>query len=296
MSDTNNRSLALCDIQNLVYRYVPSTMHLLFHPSQIPLFQEAFTHKSLRGGPTYERLEFLGDAISSAALSGYIFRRFASQDEAFMSRLRAHLISGKVYAEVSKHAGLPGYIRLSQETAHLRLRPDVQEDVYEAFIGAIYLAFGYAVAETWVVHTIEEHVDISSIVRGAINPRERLTNLCITLFKQRPDISVDRDGGTHRAKVLHPETGALVAEAHSDTSSRAIMHASDLAFGILSCFYPRLAALPAPVDCCPHHPELHAGPEAPSPEGDTSPHQAVCTETAPRRGGVQSFQSHLPQA
>ena len=229
-----HRSFKLADLKTVMYRYIRPDVHIMFHAAQLTLFDEAFTHKSLACGFSYERLEFLGDSVASCILTGYIFRRFVKEDEAFLSRLRSHLISGKLYAEVSRQIGLSGWLRLLPEQESMRLRPSAQEDVFEAFIGAMYLTFGYPIAEMWTVGVFEEHVDISAIVRCTLNPRERLTNYCLAMFHQKPTINVSRgDDDRVHAKVLHPETMAVVAEAHASTHNKAIADACDVASGAL---------------------------------------------------------------
>ena len=219
---------------SLLYRYVAPDTAVHVSGEQVRLFEVAFTHVTAGSDQTYERLEFLGDAITSAALSSYIFRRFPSENEAFMTRLRAFLISGKVYAELSRQIGLPGWLRLGDRCEHLRARPEVQEDVYEAFVGAMFLSFGFAYTEQWVVRSLEEHTDISEIVRRVVNPRERLTNFCIAVHGAKPRIDVGGSGDdSFVAKVHHPATGALVAEGHAATSTRAIGDACDAAMDVI---------------------------------------------------------------
>ena len=225
-----HRSFKVADLKSIIYRYIRPDVQVPFHGSQLTLFDEAFTHKNMACGFSYERLEFLGDSVASCVLTGYIFRRFVKEDEGFLSRLRSHLISGKVYAEVSRQVGLPGWLRLSPDQESVRLRPSAQEDVFEAFVGAMYLTFGYPVAEMWTIGVFEEHIDVSAIIRRTLNPRERLTNYCLAMFHKKPTIDVTHaDGGVYHAKVLHPDTDAVVAEAHANTQNKAIADACDLA-------------------------------------------------------------------
>ena len=225
-----HRSFKVADLKSIIYRYIRPDVQVHFHGSQLTLFDEAFTHKNTACGYSYERLEFLGDSVASCVLTGYIFRRFVKEDEGFLSRLRSHLISGKLYAEVSRQIGLPGWLRLSPEQESVRLRPSAQEDVFESFIGAMYLTFGYPITEMWTIGVLEEHVDISAIIRRTLNPRERLTNHCLAMFHKKPTIDIlQADDGMVYAKVLHPESAAVVAEAHANTQNKAIADAYDLA-------------------------------------------------------------------
>ena len=235
------RSFKIADLKTVLYRYVRPNVQLFFNTSQLTLFEEAFTHKSHGLNSSYERLEFLGDSVATCILTGYLFRRFHGEDEGFLTKLRSHLISGKVYAEVSRQVGLPGWLRLHPETEYMRSRPSAQEDVFEAFVGAVYLVFGYPIAEMWTVGVFEEHIDMSAVVRRTLNPRERLTNYCLSMFRQKPTIDVTDSGdGVVHARVLHPETAAVVAEAHAHSHTKAIADACDIASSAMFASYGRV--------------------------------------------------------
>lgn len=238
-----DRAFKPADLVALLHRYIPPHTSVTVTDAHMPVFETAFTHRSANQDASYERTEFLGDSISTAVLSSYIYRRFAREDEAFMTRLRAYLMSGKVYAELARQIGLPAWLRLGRGQEHLRARPEVQEDVYEAFVGALFLCLGYECTEAWVVRSLEEHVDVSEIVRRVINPRERLANFCVSVHGGKPRVEVmppPSDGGSFVAKVFHPATGDLVAEGHADTATRAVGEACELAMD---------AVLAAPISC-----------------------------------------------
>lgn len=260
MSDLNDggrrpadRAFKSADLVSLMYRYIPPEAAVHVDASHMAVFESAFSHRSAARDVSYERMEFLGDAISTAILSTYIYRRFGNEDEAFLTRLRSYLISGKVYAEVSRQIGLPGWLRLGDRHEHLRGRVDVHEDVFEAFVGAMFLSFGYPITEVWVVRSFEEHTDVSDIVRKVINPRERLTNFCINMHGSKPRIETVRNSsvGTSEsfaAKVFHPVTGDMVSEGHAMTSTKAIGEACDVAMDIImsTCAPPSSSRPSAP--------------------------------------------------
>lgn len=228
------RVFKVADLKALLYRYIRPDIHLVFNESQLALFNEAFTHRSTKGEVSYERLEFLGDSVASCILTSYIFRRYTGCTEAFLSRLRSHMISGKMFATVSVHVGLPGWLKLPVAQECLRSRPGIQEDVFESFVAALYLTFGYYVAEMWTLCVFEEHVDISAIARETHNSKERIVNHCLATFHERPRIDIEtNDKGTFNVKVHHPQSKQLVAEATSDVCGRAVADACDLAFSSL---------------------------------------------------------------
>ena len=62
--------------------------HLFDDPA---LLQRALTHRSFGSGHN-ERLEFLGDAVLSTAISALLYERFSGSDEGDLTRVRAHQI------------------------------------------------------------------------------------------------------------------------------------------------------------------------------------------------------------
>jgi dsRNA-specific ribonuclease len=175
-----------------------------------------------------------------AILTSYIFVRYPEESEAFISRLRANLISNRVFATVSQQVGLPSWIRFSESTPpHVRTKADVHGDVYESFVGAMFRTQGFDFAYEWVVATFEEYVDVSSVVRGVVNPHERLSNACIAALGQKPVVETTRHSdGVCSVRVLHPVTTSLVGEACAQTAPQAVLLACDAAMKALVPTFP----------------------------------------------------------
>lgn len=122
---------------------------LKFHNRK--LFQQAFTHtsythekKSSGIHPDNERLEFLGDAVLELAVSEYLFHRYPKMSEGELTRTRARVVCEASLASFAKELGFGEYIRLGkgEEMTGGRTRPSLLADVFEAFIGALFLDSG----------------------------------------------------------------------------------------------------------------------------------------------------------
>ena len=107
----------------------------------------AVTHRSFSADHN-ERLEFLGDAVLSLAVSSLLFERFAGCDEGDLTRVRAHLVREDSLHKLALSLDLPLVLRLSDGEAKGggAQRPSILADVMEALIGAIYVDSGYAAA------------------------------------------------------------------------------------------------------------------------------------------------------
>jgi ribonuclease III len=134
----DNRLAALQ--QRLGYRFVDGA-----------LLTRALTHRSF-GAEHNERLEFLGDAVLSLAVSGLLYERFAGGDEGDLTRVRAHLVREDSLYRVALTLGLSDVMRLSE--GEMRgggaRRPSILADALEAIIGAVFLDGGFEPAHAVV--------------------------------------------------------------------------------------------------------------------------------------------------
>jgi ribonuclease III len=119
--------------------------------TQPELLSRAVTHRSF-GADHNERLEFLGDAVLSLAISGLLFERFAGSDEGDLTRVRAHLVREDSLHRVALLIGLPEVLRLSEGEARGggAQRPSILADALEAVIGATFLDGGFEPASALV--------------------------------------------------------------------------------------------------------------------------------------------------
>ena len=119
--------------------------------SEEALLERALRHRSF-GADHNERLEFLGDAVLSLAISSLLFERFAGSDEGDLTRVRAHLVREDSLHKVALTLGLPEVLRLSEGEARGggAQRVSILADALEAVIGATFLDGGFDAARVLV--------------------------------------------------------------------------------------------------------------------------------------------------
>lgn len=135
---------------------------------------------------TYERLEFLGDAVMHTISSEYLYDRYDKQQEGDMTILRAKLEKSDTYAELAAKLRLDKYVLLSrflEETNSRYNDTHIWEDVFEAFIGALFLDIKsnkkisylrYELCANLLIKLIEVEVDISELLLHGINFKDIL--------------------------------------------------------------------------------------------------------------------------
>jgi|SRR5690625_133823 len=130
------------------------------------LLRQAFTHSSyVNEHPQKklydnERLEFLGDAVLELAVSDYLYKRHQKMSEGDLSKLRANIVCEESLYRFSTLLGLNEYILLGkgEERTGGRSRQALLADVFEAFLGAIYLDQGMATCQTFLERFIFPHI------------------------------------------------------------------------------------------------------------------------------------------
>ena len=119
---------------------------------------------------SYERLEFLGDAVIENIIVSYLYRRYPDQREGFLSSMKMNLVNRITLGHLAKVIGLNEYLVIGRTLDDLQNARDEDKilcDVFEAFIAAIYLDFnndkhgflssfmsgmGYQVAELFLIN------------------------------------------------------------------------------------------------------------------------------------------------
>ena len=108
------------------------------------LLNIALTHRSCLNEPkvteSYERLEFLGDAVLEMIISIYLFNKYPEKMEGYLTAARSATVRTESLSKISKDHGIDIYINMSkgEESTGGRNNPSILEDVIESLIGALY--------------------------------------------------------------------------------------------------------------------------------------------------------------
>lgn len=137
---------------------------------RLGIYKEAFTHpsyvnESIGRKAHYERLEFMGDAVLQLYVSEFLFKTFPNVPEGTLTTLRAKLVREESLARFARELKLGDYIYFGVGEAKNggRERDSVLANVFEAFIGAIYLDCGTEYVIRMLEKTIYRHVhDVDS--------------------------------------------------------------------------------------------------------------------------------------
>ena len=151
------------------------------YPQKISLYEQAFLHKSLtqnnnlKSFESNERLEFLGDAILDSIISDYLFNKFPTKDEGYLTMLRSRLVSRQNLNNIGIKIGLQELIQSNLD----RESKSMYGDALEALIGAIYLDKGYPFAQKFIKEKIlQNHIDIEEVIQTETDFKSRVIEWC----------------------------------------------------------------------------------------------------------------------
>ena len=115
---------------------------------------------------SYERLEFLGDSVLSLVIASYLYERYPDGEEGFLTKVRTKLVNGEMLGHLSALIGLGDYLIISKQIEENNGRKNykILEDVFESFVGAIFLDLGFESAYKFIINVIEENLDFAELI------------------------------------------------------------------------------------------------------------------------------------
>ena len=148
-------------------------------PINLSLYQQAVSHSSVArknsGGikDSYERLEYLGDAILGMVVAEFLFQKFPYKEEGFLTELRARIVSREALNKLCQKIGLAPLIRFGQTNGPRH--KSIYGDVMEAMIGALYLDHGFETTKKFIIQRlIQPHYDFDELLNTTYNHKSKV--------------------------------------------------------------------------------------------------------------------------
>ena len=179
-------------------------------------------------GKSYERLEFLGDAVLGLVTASYLFERYPEADEGFLTQMRVKLVNGKMLAQLcANHTPLMSFVVGRQST----LGTAVAEDVFEAFVGALFVDRGYDVVHRWLVAFFEDNVDFADLVSNQASIRSQLNRRCLKHHGYLPETRVVSSDASRVCVQVTSPSGTVLATGTGPNRKDAEDQALRIALG-----------------------------------------------------------------
>ena len=147
-----------------------------FSPKNVSLYKTALTHRSVREGAdeNNERLEYLGDAILSALVADYLFKRYPYKEEGFLTEMRSKMVNRQQLNDIAVRMGLKKITLYNKMDSSLKVS-QIFGNTLEAMVGAVYLDLGYKKSAKWVQeYILLPHMFMDDLELLEINHKNRL--------------------------------------------------------------------------------------------------------------------------
>jgi ribonuclease-3 len=203
------------------------------------LVQRSFVHPSyanernLEPQESYERLEYLGDALLTAVVSEYLFLRFGRLNEGALTMIRAGLVNEGSLAGLARALGLDRLVLLGrgEERSGGRQKPSILCDVFEALVGALFLELGYDKLKDLLLPLFDAKAQALVSLAEAKDEKSQLQELTHALCKEAPVYKEAEESGEFLVRVFL--RGRLLGEGRAANKKEASRRAARVALSKL---------------------------------------------------------------
>lgn len=208
-----------------------------FSPGNLSLYKIALTHRSVREGAdeNNERLEYLGDAVLSALVADYLFKRYPYREEGFLTEMRSKMVNRQQLNEIALRMGLKKITLYNKSDGSLKVS-QIFGNTLESLVGAIYLDLGYKKTARWVTERIIlPHMFIDDLEILEINHKNKLYGWANKNGKVLEFETVEEkmENGRRLFTIAAVINGTKIAEGKAFNKKDASQIASQLAVEIL---------------------------------------------------------------
>jgi ribonuclease III len=204
-----------------------------FVPGKAVLYKTALTHRSVKEGSDQnnERLEYLGDAILSAIIADFLFKKYPYREEGFLTEMRSKMVNRNQLNDIALKMGLKKISYFNKFDGSLKMS-QIFGNTLEAVVGAIYLDKGYEKARQWVMERIiQPYLFMDDLENLEINHKNKLYGWANKNGKNLEFETLDErmEGGRRLFTVGAVVDGELITQGRAYNKKDASQIAAQLA-------------------------------------------------------------------
>lgn len=153
-----------------------------FVPRNTELYRIAFIHRSSSASfhghrINNERLEYLGDAVLSAVVADFLYRKYPYEGEGFLTVMRSKIVSRASLNKLAAKIGMVDLIDYQRNSPGLF--KSIGGDAFEALVGAVYIDKGYEFTRRMLVdRVLRIFIDVESLAETDWNYKSMLIDWC----------------------------------------------------------------------------------------------------------------------
>ena len=150
------------------------------------LLRLALVHRSycnengLDASQSYERLEFLGDAVLELAVSTELYRRFPEADEGELTKTRSSLVRRETLSQIARRIDLGNHLLVGKgvDTSNGRQQDSVLAAAFEALVAAVYIDQGNEFTRQFILRMLDVELAQTERTGGPPeNPKSKLQEI-----------------------------------------------------------------------------------------------------------------------
>lgn len=165
------------------------------------IYDTAFSHSSYCNENNikedYQRLEFLGDKVLDLIMSDYLYHQ-TNFEEGKMTKIRSMYVCENALYEYALLLDFPEYVKVGkgEEQSGGKKRKAILADMFESFLGAVYLDQGYLKAKEIVYDVVIPFIQKTPEI-FFMDYKSKLQELVQTDKKSVDYILVKEEGPSH---------------------------------------------------------------------------------------------------
>ncbi len=147
-------------------------------PINLALYKQAMMHSSVAETnnqgikESYERLEYLGDAVLGMIVAEYLYSRYPFREEGFLTEIRSKIVSREALNDLSLKIGLRELVQYNNKNRTIK---SIYGDALEALVGAVYLDHGFRACKKFIINRlVKPHYDLDTLITTIVNYKSKL--------------------------------------------------------------------------------------------------------------------------
>jgi ribonuclease III len=212
-------------------------------PGELRLYRLALRHsstvkiKQMGTHESYERLEFLGDAVLGMIVGEQLYKLYPLKGEGFLTEMRSKIVNRGSLSDISRKMGIPDLIEYDQKSMGHSIARTMGGDALEALIGAVYLDRGYFKTRRFVLDKIlSRNFSLRDLETLEVNYKSRIMEYARRQKWDALEFVTFEEGNEGRGKVYKVEirNGDVVLGIASDPKKKiAEQKAAEVALSML---------------------------------------------------------------
>ncbi len=176
---------------------------------------------------SYEKLEFLGDAVLNLVIAAELFKRFPHFNEGELTKLKAGIVRDETLSQIGEKLGLEKLVIRADELDFTgEARSSILAEVLEALIGAIFLDQGLESTKKVILKNFKPYFESETFMNDF---KSELQEISQSKFSYTPVYRIVEESGPMHARRFKAQVlikGKVIGEGVGESKKKAEQNAA----------------------------------------------------------------------